>query len=108
MSCWKRSARRFMVAPSLPRNPGARRAAQGLAVDLPQALEQLELLRAQGDGAALEPHLVAREIRLEHPGPQGLILGVRDRLGPAQDGLDAGEDLPDAERLDHVVVGSEL
>src|SRR5438105_8894042 len=87
---------------------------QGVAGEDPagvdqQQLEEVELLEGQLDGLAPHRHLVADGVEadvghLDDLGGGVLLLAG----GPAEGGPDAGHQLPEAERLGHVVVGAHL
>ena len=77
-----------------------------------QELEQLELLERQRGDLAAHPDLVARGVDphvadLELVGPVDLV-GVDVARHPAQRGAHARDQLAQAERLRHVVVGADF
>ncbi len=69
--------------------------------------EQLELGWRQGDGAASHGDPASDEVQHEIVRLDALV-GEWDRIDPAQDRADTGDELAGAERLDHVVVGAEF
>ena len=75
-----------------------------------EGLEELELELGEADDLAVHPHLAGRPVDLEVAVPvDGRLLGEpggRGGLAAAQQGLDAGTELLDAERLRQVVVGA--
>jgi hypothetical protein len=81
---------------------------QGLARMADERLEELELELGEADHRAVHPHFAGRPVDLEIAGPVRGGLLDDDRGGgvtAAQQGLDAGAELLDAERFGEVVVG---
>src|ERR1051325_577366 len=81
-------------------------AAQHRAVRLEQRPEQIELLRTEPDRRSTAPDLADRGVDLDLSEPRRRARRT-GRSGPPQLGLDAGQQLEDAERLGDVVVGAE-
>ena len=75
---------------------------------LGQQGQQVELLAGQVDLVAVDGDPAGAEVDLHRHRPDGRSGAVAAALGAAGHGPDAGDQLPEAERLDEVVVGAEL
>ena len=77
------------------------------ALVLREGGQQLELLRPELQGTAVEGHLSARCVDAE-PVHLDDLRGLRFGLGTAEHGFHPGDQLPRVERLRHVIIGADL
>src|SRR4029077_20617772 len=74
-----------------------------------ERLQQLELLRREGDRGATDEHLVAIDVHLDRTADEDAVLTSRLREPRSSEvGADTGDQFADRERLGDVVVGAEL
>ena len=83
-------------------------AAEREAAVLGEELQQVELARRQRNDTAGDSSLAKSGVDIDVADGDDVVVRTPDAIGPAQDRLDPGNDLPGRERLGDVVVGAQL